>query len=212
MGKSKQKCISNCIKKETLYIHPITSAYVFNTTGRDICLIDPYIDENKKIQYFKTCEYDEVIDKNTFFIPDININCAFFLKLIYNLQSFEQVISWVKEYKDLPYYTKVRILNCSWKLYFDEIRSELYTTSTFYKYFINTYWKQDLIDNDAAENIEELIFENDNNYNLVIEKTLRKLIKNIDSMEFDVHDAIKEYVQYYIDKIYKKVKKFKIST
>jgi hypothetical protein len=58
---------------------------------------------------------DKTIVEMSIISPDITYDCDKFLKIYYQIYSFENAILWINKYSHKPLYTKLRILDCSWK-------------------------------------------------------------------------------------------------
>ena len=116
------QCLTNCYKPGTKILHPITYEYVSNISN-PFCAVSEwtYVDENnKKNSYLTDICYHTPINNTdisnselemNMLIPQVDFNIEHFLKIFYNIFSFEDGITWIDKYNFKPFNTKLRIFN-----------------------------------------------------------------------------------------------------
>ncbi len=68
----------------------------------------------------KTEGYEREYEMNVL-LPKIDFDCSQFLKIYYNIFSFDDALVWINNNKKKPTNTILRILECSWKTYGKDI-------------------------------------------------------------------------------------------
>lgn len=121
IGVHGQQCIGPCYKANTGIIHPITFESI--THDKTFCPTMNWTNnKNDKVWIDECLVADDIKSYTTeeklldYLIPTFGLTCESFLKTYYNIFSFENAIDWVTNNKE-PYYSYMRIMNCSWKLY-----------------------------------------------------------------------------------------------
>jgi hypothetical protein len=124
-GIHNKQCIGPCYEPNTYTIHPQTLKLMTHATD-PICPTEQWIYKNpqkgEETLYHDICENPTDMNKiNTdnleldIFVPKFNFNCEIFLKLYYNITSFDKAIIWISENETKPLYSKIRILECTLK-------------------------------------------------------------------------------------------------
>ena len=141
-------CIGPCYKSGTTVIHPITLERI--SSNRAFCptmrreIIDPKT-KVKEIHLLDRClkptknvdERDMAINA---IVPMINFDCDTFLRQYYHITSFDQAVQWLETNAIASFFTKVRLLECAWKIYGLEINFLPSSVIQFYILFIKKYW------------------------------------------------------------------------
>ena len=141
-SKNNKLCFSKCFKKYTPVLHP----YLFRPISRkeDFCLTYPYLDKNQKyFNYTDECNDPEDFEKddlNKLIVPSLLVNEKILLNDIYNINSLNDGLKWIKTNENLPYNTVNRILNCIWIVFNNEIKINLDEMKKFYIYFSKKYF------------------------------------------------------------------------
>jgi len=148
MGTHKQQCIGPCFPENTVLINPLT--LVMGEADKPSCSVLPW-NNNGKIEHFDNC--DNPIDKKdveqislNYVVPIVHFNCEYFLKTYYDIFSFDETIDWIANNND-PVNTKLRVMECSWKLYglkidiIDEQIIQFYS-HVFKKVWINKFYQK----------------------------------------------------------------------
>lgn len=209
--KTGKQCLSRCIPPNTDYVHPVTLETI--TTKKYVCATHPWINEEGEILNFDECDPSEIIYDNledNILIPQLDFNYETFLKYVYDIKSFLKTIKWVRNNYNLPYETIERVLNASWYVYFNEIRIEFKKTIEFYVDFLKKKWIDDIkqLLNIYPEKIIDAIIKSNDNLNLIVEKSIKKTIKdNENNLNITIHNIVKENVYYYVNKIAEKINK-----
>jgi hypothetical protein len=127
-SKNNRDCLGPCYKPEKWIIHPVSLSYITNK-AKPFCPVMPYeyynpITDKSAIMTIDECyRADDEQDINVKLIelnmlmPKIDFDCSQFLKIYYNIYSFENGINYIINNMNSPYYTKIRILECAWKIY-----------------------------------------------------------------------------------------------
>lgn len=130
-SKNNKQCIGPCYKAGTWIVHPITLNYIKN--DHDFCPINETIIKNpstgqEELHYMDYC-FDPKQNKDignkeyqlNLELDIINPNIVFdsgkFLKLYYNLYSFDDIINWLQNKNYLNIMTKKRIIECGFEIY-----------------------------------------------------------------------------------------------
>lgn len=121
------QCIGPCYKPGTIVVHPITLEYITNN-DQPFCPVkewtevmssgdkrDRIIDECLNPTHIKNVSKKEL--EMNMLIPYIDFNCEQFLKIYYNIYSFEDALIWLEKNDFVPVNNKLRIVNCSFSVY-----------------------------------------------------------------------------------------------
>ena len=150
-SKNNFQCLSSCYKPNTWIIHPITLEYVTDQKN-PFCAVneweytDPETGQKFNIltdQCYNPSENAKITPKElemNILIPTIDFNCEHFLKIYYEIFSFDDIAKFLEKAKYIPYGTKKRILDCGWKAYsknLDIISEEI---AEFYLNLIENKW------------------------------------------------------------------------
>lgn len=135
-------CLTECYPKNHEYIHPILMNDIKSLT-QNTCAID-----NKNYTYLEDCRIEDNIKYS---IPKqleiIFLNIPFdnrqFLSEIYDIHSFDDAIYWTKENLDYPQTTIIRIHNCAWKAYGNNITNLAESVIDYYYDMISNHWIHD---------------------------------------------------------------------
>ena len=143
-SKKGKTCLGPCYKPKTYIIHPINLEYVTSTTV-PFCPVAEYTENNEKF-FIDECfvaTTDQEIKKTQIekdiILPLMPLNCDNFLKLFYGIDSFDSALNYITE-KKVPLYSKLRILDCSWKIYGDDLDMIDDRLINFIIYLIKTKW------------------------------------------------------------------------
>ena len=118
-----KQCIGPCYEPGTIIIHPITLNYLTNKQRPFCPTILWYNEESKLYEDGDQCLVASklsTLDKEnielSYIVPTIYFNCEYFLKVYYDIYSFESAIDWITNIKS-PMYTQLRVMDCAWKIY-----------------------------------------------------------------------------------------------
>jgi hypothetical protein len=127
-SKNKFQCLGPCYQPGTTIIHPITLEYITDLE-KPFCPVKEWTYEDpatgkKTDRYLDTC-YGPVENKDlsgkelelNILTPYIDFNSEQFLKIYYNIYSFEDAIEWLNKKKYVTLTTKLRIVDCAWNAY-----------------------------------------------------------------------------------------------
>lgn len=146
-SKSGFRCLGPCNKPGEWIIHPITLEYVVNK-DHPFCPVNEWVDDNGEKKSVDQCY--NVSNKSakdmSVVVPDVRFSTEQFLKLYYKLFSFEQVIQWAEDNKNLPYKTMKRILDCALDsdVYLDEFDVLDDRTMDVFIRIAKTHWIKDI--------------------------------------------------------------------
>jgi len=115
-----KQCIGPCYEPDTFITHPITLNRV-TVKNNPFCPTDIWKSNDSKVRdvdlcYVPTKNIDVQTTMMNIIIPEIKFGGEDFLKIYYNIYSFENGLEKIEE-NDYPYYTKMRILECMWSAY-----------------------------------------------------------------------------------------------
>ena len=215
ISKNNRKCIGPCYEPNKYIIHPILLKYV---TGEDepFCPTNVYesLDEkgNKFNSNIDVCfkpTSNILEDNNDILYPDITFDPKTFLMVYYNINDYNESLEWLDNNSNIPFNTKLRILECIWIAFFNEIYLiDKIIIDLYHKYFINKVRDiyiniHNLIDIDIKEN-KIIIKKNKlelNDYNIErINFIIEKLLNN---------DEINKFLNKYYEKNSALLKKHK---
>lgn len=128
MSKNEQHCLGPCYEQGTFIYHPITLEY-FTRKDKPFCptngwtYTDPITKKTTNLKHDecinptenKDTSKEEKINENIF-LPRIVFNCKQFLKIYYDINSFDDSLKWIRNSYS-PLTTKMRIIDCSWKVW-----------------------------------------------------------------------------------------------
>lgn len=213
LSKSGKQCIGPCYEANKPIVHPYTLEYI--VSNKPFCPVAAFKKLDPKTGhhdffYFDDC-YESKNNHNIYdsqmniLIPEIEFSCSQFLKLYYNITSFDDFLTWIANNK-APIRTKFRIMNCALNLYsssleliddrfiilFIEIVSKLWINDIYR--IINKYI---LIDNNMISlDHSKKVIKLDNDF-----KNILKLYEDIEPDE-DEYSSIK--IKFIIDKLINK--------
>jgi len=121
------QCIGPCYKQKTWIIHPITLDYITDT-DESFCPTNLQQKKmpNGKIEdiYIDTCNiptHQSDISKKelamALLIPHIDFNPNEFLKIYYNIFSFEDALNWLEKNSHLSINSKIRVIDTAFTAY-----------------------------------------------------------------------------------------------
>jgi len=199
ISKNGIKCIGPCFKKGTPFTHPELLYKIVNYE-RDVCPTNKFIDEDNNIGAIDECNNPTPNIKSfkndlglLAITPSINFNGNYFLKIYYNIFSFDDAITWIQSNKHLPKKTINRILNLS---IYEYLNDDSIIDSRFIK-IINDFF---------LENID-IIYSKIYNY---ISYKNNNLIFSKKKKYIDINDKKKEKYDFIKNKIlnYNYINKF----
>lgn len=146
-SKNNKQCIGPCYKAGTWIVHPITLNYIRNKEN-DFCPINETLFKNpitgeEEPHYMDQCfdpkENRDIKNKDNqlnleldIINPNIVFDSAKFLKLYYNLFSFDDVINWVKNKNYVNIMTKKRVIECGFEIYGEQFNIMNNIVTEFY--------------------------------------------------------------------------------
>lgn len=154
-SKSGKQCIGPCYEAKTIAVHPYTLDYIVNFK-EPFCpipisnRIDPKTGKNRILLY-DACHFptknEDISQKDlemNMLIPSIDFNCKQFIQLYYDIGSYNDLLVFLN--KNEPIYTKLRIIECSFNVFpndiFDVIDDSIVN---FYSSIIKKIWIRDMI-------------------------------------------------------------------
>lgn len=159
LSKNNQQCIGPCYPKNVIINNPLTLNYAY--TDENACPTLPWYSMGK-VEYFAGCDDPISLDKVNEFnfnyiVPMVNFNCEYFLKTYYDIFSFEEAIIWIGNNND-PIDTKLRVMDCTWKVYGLKIDIMNDTLIEFYGIVFKKKWI-----NKIYNKVYNFIYVNKNN-------------------------------------------------
>lgn len=146
------QCIGPCYYPGTTFIHPTQFNIIVNKE-ESICPVEPQtiIDPktNKEIMISADFCFKPTHDKDippdelqlNMLNPNITFNLDQFIKLYYNIYSFEDGIDWIDKHKHVSIKTKIRIINSVLNIYGSNISI---IDRDFIKFFIEYLTKEQI--------------------------------------------------------------------
>jgi len=216
-SKNNMQCLTPCFKANTWILHPITLEYITNTNTA-FCPVKEWTYTDPKTKKKNIFDQDECInsldisneinyDNNNFIIPNNDMDCKDFLKLYYNIDSIENACIYINNNSNIPFFTKRRIINCSFTEYgkfLNEISDDIIKS---YIYISQNYWIENIY-NSIYKYIkintkgEIKLYKIDNKIKNTNQKQIKiKYIKN----KFLNYENILKFLKYYV-KNYSSVK------
>lgn len=211
IGINGKQCIGPCYKPGTYIVHPITLDYV---TSRNVpfCPVPDYeyVDPEtgqKSIRRIEQCyvptessdQSSREIEMNIL-LPNMDFSCERFLKIYYDIYSFESTLKWLNNNQNVPYNTKNRIMECSWNVFgnkLDYIDDQLID---FYIFTIKKYWIKSIY-----KKIYDLIYVNANTNTVYLNKNNQNAEQfHIEKINFFIENYVNknnmyQFLQSYID-------------
>jgi hypothetical protein len=150
-SKNNFNCIGPCYQAGTTIVHPVTLEYVTDRNN-PFCPVRQWehIDRNtgKKTALTTDICYQPTETKDlsgkefeiNILTPNIDFNDAQFLKIYYNIYSYEDAISYVSEKRYLPILTKLRIIDCGLAAYGKELNIVDHRTVDFFVDVMKKTW------------------------------------------------------------------------
>jgi hypothetical protein len=154
-SKSGKQCLTPCYKANTDTIHPTTLAYI-SGIEHPFCAIQPYETKHPKTGETVIRDHDECyvpFDKKditqkelemNILLPKIDFDCTNFLKIYYDSYSFEDIFIWFSKHVNTPVTTKLRIIECAWSAYGNNIDVVSDSVVKFYIKLIKKMWIRDI--------------------------------------------------------------------
>ena len=169
------QCLGPCYKPGTDMLHPITLTYMTNKDN-PFCAVSKWIkkDENtgkKLVEYIDTCavptQSKNIKNKDlelNIIMPHIDFNCEQFLKIYYDIFSFEDSMAWLDKHDHVSINNKSRIVDCTLSKYGLNLNDsiDLRLITFFIKYLETKYI------NIIYKNINKYITIDNNNNNVYL--------------------------------------------
>lgn len=149
-SKNNLQCLGPCYHPNTLVIHPITLEYITDKenffcpvkewvykdkeSGKNISLLTDVCYKPTKLKDDDSRELEMNI-----ILPYIDFNCEQFLKIYYNIFSFEDAVEWISSKKYLPFRTRQRVIDCAWRTYGKSVE---YIDNVILDFYINLIKKK----------------------------------------------------------------------
>ena len=210
-SKNNFQCLGPCYYPETRILHPTLIELTTNMT-HPFCPVDEWtkMENGKPVTMISDICLNPTNSENNMtsdlelnaLTPHIDFNSEHFLKIYYNLFSFEESIEWLEKNKHVPMGTKMRIMNCSLKVFGGDI--ELFDTR-FADFFIDIVKKRYIknIYNDVHKYIgydketKEIYIISENN-NILVKNDYSTERMNFISKTFIEKDEAMKFLMKYI--------------
>lgn len=149
------QCIGPCYQPNTWIVHPLTLEYITDNIN-PFCPVKQwdYIDETgKKIPRVTDVCYHPTESKDlsgkefemNILTPNIDFNYEQFLKIFYNIHSFEDAIDWIDSKKNnSSLLTRMRIMDCAWHAYGRNVNIIDHRVVEFYIELAKKKWISDI--------------------------------------------------------------------
>lgn len=154
-SKNNFQCVGPCYQPNTSIVHPLTLEYVTDKYY-PFCPVNEWdytdatsgktITRTTDICYHPTQSKD--LSGKEFEIniltPNIDFNDKQFLKIFYNIHSFEDAINWIDSKKLSPLLTRLRIMECAWNAYGKNVNIIDHRVVDFYIELAKKKWISDI--------------------------------------------------------------------
>lgn len=208
-SKMNSQCIGPCYYPGTWIVHPLTLEYIYEK-NYPFCPTKEweYVDENGKretktyAECYHPTETKDLSGKEyemNMLVPNISFNDSHFLKIFYNIHTFEDAINWITNNKFMPILTRQRIINCSWSAYGDNLFSIDNRLVNFYIELAKKLWIEKIY-----KKINKYVHINDNKVFLGIPDDNNLTPKN--EIIIRTNFIIDRFIN--VDEIYKFLTKF----
>ena len=192
-----EKCIGECVKHDQKSLNPLTLEVNQNIKLNKVCPTNLNNYSFNNISNTIICDKNNEISfeqvNNMLLIPENKANIKSFLEL-YNITSFNATILWLKiNISEKNYLTINRILDCSWKIYHDQIKKVNQDLIDIYDQLLDN-----IIDGKNLQNLRK-----SKNIKKIIKKSLKKFIKkddNWNSFDLDSNEKIGSLILKYFKK------------
>lgn len=154
-SKNNFQCLGPCYNPNTSIVHPLTLEYVTDKyypfcpvrewefqdreTGKTIVRTTDLCYQPTESKDLSGKEFELNI-----LTPSIDFNEEQFLKIFYNIHSFEDAVNWIDTKKYTPLLTRLRIMDCAWRAYGKEVNIIDHRVVEFYLELIKKKWTRDL--------------------------------------------------------------------
>lgn len=201
-------CIGPCYPSGTYIMHPLTLEYITDSKN-PFCPTERWFNEKEnRYQRIDSCliaSKQEDIDKMqvelSFIIPTFYFDCEHFLKVYYEIYSFEGANDWVIQNIKDPIFSNLRIMDCAWKIYGSNLNIISDQLIDFYIYVIKKEWIKDIypivskyIYIDENNNIYLQKDENNNDPNDKQVEKINFLIKKFISKQL-IYNVLYDYIE-----------------
>ena len=127
-SKNNFQCIGPCYQPNTSIVHPLTLEYITDLQN-PFCPVKEwdYVDKTTGKTVVKSTDicYHPTETKDlsgkefemNILTPSIDFNDQQFLKIFYNIHSFEDAVDWIDLKKNSPLLTRLRIIDSAWNAY-----------------------------------------------------------------------------------------------
>lgn len=228
-----KRCIGPCLGKNEWWTHPITLELITNK-DQSFCVTEPWFDEKTKRNRMQDECYLPInkplipvqqLELNMI-VPTFHFSCEYFLRVYYDIYSFESAVDWVLMNKDSPILSVLRIMDCAWNTYGNSLDVVSEQLIDVYLMIIKKNWIKDIypliakyisVDKDI---ITLSVNEDDPDENKIarinfffkkvmtrqfVYKTLQSYIETNKSNWADITSHTKELKSYFIDNIIGKI-------
>lgn len=129
---NKLQCIGPCYKPKTPIVHP-TLLSIMTNTQHPFCPVDVWFYEDPKTgkkeersldMCYNPTDISDISNEElslNILLPYIDFNASQFLKIYYNIYSFEDSLDWINKNIDLPTNTKIRVMKSALSVFGKEI-------------------------------------------------------------------------------------------
>lgn len=214
------QCIGPCYQSNTTIVHPITLEYITDKSN-PFCPVGQweYTDRDtgkKTIKTTDACHHptdNKDLSGKEFEIsiltPNIDFNDTQFLKIYYNIYSFEDAVNWCDTRKYLPVLTRLRIMDCALTAYGNDLNIVDHRTVDFFIEIFKTKWINDIynnigkyisIDNDIIKLAQPKIDTKENKENNADKHIKYNYIKTKFINNDEIYKFLLKYIKYRKDK------------
>ena len=150
LSKNANECLTPCIPRGTPFVHPVSIDGI--RSMKDTCAINPILgDEGHDMIWFEECD---IADNKTHEPPDEyrNLMLTFyfspveFLRSVYNITTFDDVVYWTTDNENLPFDTIKRVHSSAWLAFSKKPDQITNTISSYYHHLASTVWINDYVD------------------------------------------------------------------
>ena len=145
-SKKNIQCIGPCYPPNKKILHPVTIRYE-SDYHEPFCPTLQYTDKKSgSTQWTDVCyhvtakEEDKEMVTMNIINPSLAFTSTHFLRVYYNITSFEDALQWLDNNSEAPYYTQERIINCAWNSYGDTVKEITTLLIMFYLKLSKKRW------------------------------------------------------------------------
>jgi hypothetical protein len=207
LSKNNRNCIGPCYEPNKFVIHPILLKFVTGIDNQPFCPTNIYEEVDEKGNKYQSAvdicfkPTASLLDENMDILyPNIIFDPKTFLIAYYNINNYQESLDWLNKNTHLPLNTRLRIIECTWISFFENIYLiDKVIVESYQKYFVNKA-------KDIYMGIYTLIDIDTNKNQILIKKNNLEVNKyNVERINFIIEkllneDEINKFLNKYFEK------------